>query len=145
MIVLCLVKGLVQFGIDRFTISHSSLQIFKLLNVWIEKSVKCITFFLEPLSLVFESFNLSSKENYCDCQIFVFLVGSLVFVIDGLDLHSDLLNFIESGIIHSLLEGVFPDEFLNMEAGLLQVDFEKVDFFSEVEDRVFVNVTFDPE
>ena len=82
-------------------------------------------------------------EGYCNGQIFVLFIGSLVFVVDSLDLHCDLLNLIESGIVHSFLEGVLPDEFFDVEAGFLEVDFEEVDFFPDIQDGILVNVVFD--
>ena len=67
----------------------------------------------------------------------------MIFVIDGLDFHGDLLNFIESSIIHSFLEGIFPDEFFNVETCFLKIDFEEVNFFPEIKDGIFINITFD--
>ena len=68
----------------------------------------------------------------------------MIFVIDGLDLHGDLLNLIESSIVHSLLEGVFSDKFFNVEACFLKIDFKEVNLFPEVKDGIFIDITFDP-
>lgn len=56
----------------------------------------------------------------------------MVLVVDSLDLEGDLLDLVEPGIVHSFLEGVFPDEFLDVETGFLKVDLEEVDFFPQV-------------
>lgn len=69
----------------------------------------------------------------------------MVLVVNPLNLHGDLLNLIESGIVHPLLKGVLPDELLNVQTGLLQIDLKQVDFLPEVQDSVLINITFDPE
>lgn len=69
----------------------------------------------------------------------------MVLVVNPLNLHGDLLNLIEPGIVHSLLKGVFPDELFNVQTCLLQIDLKQVYFFSEVQDSVLINITFDPE
>ena len=69
----------------------------------------------------------------------------MIFVVNGLDFHCDLLDLIESSIIHPLLESVFPDEFFNVDAGLLEVDLEQIDFLSKIEDGVLIDITLNPE
>jgi len=76
--------------------------------------------------------------------MFVLFVGPLIFVVNGLDFHCDLLHLVESSVVHSLLEGVLSDELFNVETGFLEVNFEEVDLLSEVEDGVLVDVVFDP-
>ena len=68
----------------------------------------------------------------------------MIFIIDRLDFHGDLLNLVETRIVHTLLKSVLPDEFFNMHTGFLEIHLEKVDFFSEIEDGILVDVTFDP-
>lgn len=68
----------------------------------------------------------------------------MVFVVDALDFQGNLLHLIEASVVHAFLEGVFPDEFFDVQAGFLQVDFEEVDLFPEVEDGVLVDLAFDP-
>jgi hypothetical protein len=48
----------------------------------------------------------------------------LVLVVNGLDFQGDLLHLIESSVVHSLFERVLSDEFLDLYAGLLQVDLQ---------------------
>ncbi len=69
----------------------------------------------------------------------------MVLVVNPLNLHGDLLNLIKPSIVHPLLKGVLPDELLNVQTGLLQIDLKQVYFFSEVQDSVLINITFDPE
>lgn len=68
----------------------------------------------------------------------------MIFIIDRLDFHGDLLDLVETRIVHTLLKSVLPDEFFDMETGLLEIHFKKVDFFPEIEDGILVNVAFDP-
>jgi hypothetical protein len=82
---------------------------------------------------------------YSDGQIFVFLVSPLVLVIKSLDLHANLLNLVEPAIIHPLLEGVLSDQLFNVNARLLEVDFEQINLFSQIEYRVLVYLAFYPE
>ena len=105
-------KSLIQLGVDGLVIPYHSLKILQFLNIVIEKGIQPITLLLKPLPLIFEPF-------HCDGQILVFFVGPLIFIIYSLDLNGDLLDLVESGIIHSFLEGVFPDKFFNLDACLL--------------------------
>ena len=74
----------------------------------------------------------------------VLLICPLILIINVLDLEGDLLNLVQPSIVHPLLESVLPDEFLDVDAGLLEVDLEDVNFLPEVKDGILVNVTFDP-
>ena len=68
----------------------------------------------------------------------------MVLIVDRLDFHGDLLNLIEASVVHTLLEGVLPDEFFDVQAGFLEIDLQMVYFFPEVQDGVLVNVTLYP-
>ena len=77
--------------------------------------------------------------------MFVLFIGPLILIVNIFDFKGDLLNLVESSIIHPLFESVFSDEFFNMKTSLLKIDLENVNFFPEVKDGVLVNITFDPK
>lgn len=137
MVVFCLVQCLVQLGIYGLAVPHCSLQILQFLDVAVKKSVEAVALLFQAFAFVFESLD-------SDGQIFVLFVGALVLVVDGLDFHGDLLDLIESGIVHSLFESVLSDQFLDLHAGLLQVYFQKIDLLSQVQHSVLVDVALNP-
>ena len=135
-VVFGLVQRLVQLRIDGLAVPHSSLQILQFLDVAVQKGVEAIAFLFQTFAFVFESLD-------SDGQVFVLFIGALVLVVDGLDFHGDLLHLIESGVIHSLFEGVLSDQFFYLHAGLLQVYLQKIDFLPQVQHSVLVNVALD--
>lgn len=78
---------------------------------------------------------------YGDGKLLVVFVGALILVINTLYFHSHLLHFVQTCIVHPLLDSVLLDELVYVHQCLLQTYFQKVDFFSQLQDRVLVNVS----
>ena len=74
----------------------------------------------------------------------ILLTAALVLVVHGLDLHGQLLHLVQPGVVHPLLQGILLNQFLDVEAGPLQVDLEGIDFPPQVEDGVLVDLYLDP-
>ena len=106
------------------------------MHVGIIQRIEVITLFLKSFPLVFQTL-------YCDGEALVVLVYPLVLVLDALDLEAQLLDICDSGVVHSLLGGVFPNEFFYVDGDLLQVDLQDIDFLSEVDNAILINLTFD--
>lgn len=133
-----LMEGLVELGIDGLVIPDQPLKILEFLGAAVEERIEAVALLLQSLALILEPLD-------SDGQIPVLLVGSCVLVVDSLDLHGDLLHLVESRVVHALLEGVLPDEFFDLDAGFLEIDLQSIDFLSEVEDGVLVDLTLYPK
>lgn len=137
-VVLGLMEGFIELGVDGLAVPDCPFQILELLDVGVQQGAQAIALLLQPFPLVLQAFD-------GDAEVLVLLVGPLVFVVNGLDFEVDLLDLVEPGVVHSFLLGVLPDQLLNVEAGLLEVDLQDVDFLSEVQDGVLVDVALDSE
>jgi hypothetical protein len=132
-----LVESLLQPGVAGLDSSHLLLDVFEFADLDIETAGQFLALVLKTLAFLLEATDAEGQGA-------VVIVAALVLVLSLLELVAGGLYFSGASIGLSLEVGVVPDEFLDLEIGLLQLDPEVVNLRPQINNLLLVEFGLAP-